>query len=79
MTDIIVVCPHCQEPLLIEKINCGIFRHGVMKTTGKHINPHSSKKTCTKLLKQDLIYGCGKPFQIIINNDLYKVISCEYI
>ena len=25
----IVVCPHCKESILIEKLNCGIFRHGV--------------------------------------------------
>ena len=25
----ILLCPHCQEYIIIEKINCGIFRHGV--------------------------------------------------
>lgn len=79
MTDVIVVCPHCKEQLLIEKINCGIFRHGVIKKTGKHINPHASKKTCDKLVKKDLIYGCAKPFQIFLINNCYKVTICDYI
>jgi len=79
MTDIIVVCPHCKEQLIIEKINCGIFRHGVMKDSGNHINPHASKKTCDKLVKKDLVYGCAKPFQIIQKNMCYEVIICEYI
>jgi len=28
-----VICPHCNEPILIEKLNCCIFRHGIMKDT----------------------------------------------
>ena len=27
ITNIVVECPHCKEPVLIEKINCCIFRH----------------------------------------------------
>jgi hypothetical protein len=26
----VVICPHCNEPVIIEKINCAIFRHGVL-------------------------------------------------
>ena len=26
ITNIVVECPHCKEPVLIEKINCCIFR-----------------------------------------------------
>ena len=26
-----VVCPHCDEPVLISKLKCGIFRHGVIQ------------------------------------------------
>lgn len=25
MTDIIVICPHCQQYVFIQKLNCGIF------------------------------------------------------
>ena len=27
----ILKCPHCNEYILIEKINCAIFRHGTLK------------------------------------------------
>lgn len=30
----IFVCPNCNEQVIIEKINCGIFRHAIMKKTG---------------------------------------------
>ena len=63
----IIICPHCEEPIVIEKINCGIFRHGVYKATGKQIGPHSSKEKCDSLKEKDLIYGCGKPFQIVLH------------
>lgn len=41
-----IKCPHCGEPVLIEKVNCGIFRHGVYKKTGKQINSHLEKAKC---------------------------------
>lgn len=73
---ITIICPNCNELVLIEKINCGIFRHGVYKKTGKQINQHLQKDTCEKLITKDLIYGCGKPFRIINNNE---VVKCDYI
>jgi hypothetical protein len=75
---IIVICPHCKVPIIIEKINCGIFRHGEFKN-GKHMDPHLPKEACEKLVKNDLIYGCGKPFQIITKEQEYETIICEYI
>ena len=42
-TDVVVECPHCFTPVLIEKINCGVFRHGTLKSNRKQINPHSVK------------------------------------
>jgi hypothetical protein len=44
--DIIVNCPHCNNSVFIEKINCGIFRHGVWKKNRKQIDPHCPKKLC---------------------------------
>ena len=61
---IIVICPHCKDHIIIEKINCGIFRHGEFKN-GKQIDPHLSKEMCDNLIKNKSIYGCGKPFKII--------------
>ena len=80
----IVTCPHCHEYIIIEQLNCGIFRHGVVKTTGKPIHPHASKQACNQYLKKGLIYGCGKPFQIVMNSrdnslNTMEITVCDYI
>jgi hypothetical protein len=77
--DIIVICPHCNDNDLIEKLNCKIFRHGILKTTNIQMDPHSSKELCDNLIKNDLIFGCGKPFKIIQNNNDFIAIVCDYI
>ena len=80
MTTHIISCPHCNESIIIMKINCGIFRHGIMKKTGKQINPHTNKQKCEQLIKDNLIYGCGKPFKITkVNDDKLTVEVCDYI
>lgn len=74
-------CPHCDQCILLLKseINCRIYRHGVFKNTMTQIDPHSSKELCEKYVKEDLIYGCGKPFYIeIIESDIILYI-CDYI
>ena len=78
---IILQCPHCELQIVIYKneINCGIFRHGVMKDSEMQIGPHSSKVECEKLVAGNLIYGCGKPFRIIKSNNEYKAEICDYI
>jgi len=77
--NIIVSCPHCNSQILIEQLNCKIFRHGIFKSNNTQINPHSSKKDCDYYINNDLIYGCGRPFRIVeINNELETEI-CEYI
>ena len=42
---IIVNCPHCEEPILImlNELNCKIFRHGIYKHNHKQIDPHLPK------------------------------------
>lgn len=72
---LVVTCPHCKEPVIIKKINCGIFRHGAMKTTGKQLKPHLDKSACELLIKNGAIYGCGKPFRIIKG----EAIVCDYV
>lgn len=74
-----ITCPHCNNCILIYKkdINCGIFRHGIIKTTGQQIDPHASKDVCDYLIKNEKIYGCGKPFKLS-SKDTIAVI-CEYI
>jgi hypothetical protein len=76
---VIVTCPHCGEPIIIIQINCGIFRHGVLIKSGKQMDPHLNQIECEKLINKKLIYGCGKPFQIIKKSDIYETVVCDYI
>ena len=68
MSDLSTYCPHCYERVFIDEVNCGIFRHGLLVTTGKQIEPHLSKEICDYLVKEQLILGCGKPFQVFFDN-----------
>lgn len=49
-----------------------------MIKTGKQINSHANKKTCDNYIKKKLIYGCGKPYQIINVEGEYIAIICNY-
>jgi hypothetical protein len=77
--NLVVNCPHCSDPIIIEELNCCIFRHGILKETSVQIDPHSSEELCNYYVSQKKIYGCGKPFQIINVNGEYSVIKCGYI
>lgn len=86
----IIQCPHCQQYIIILELNCKIFRHGTYKTTGEQIPPHSSKEICDELIETNQIYGCGKPFQIVVlekenknekeeDKNLWIIEKCDYI
>jgi DNA-directed RNA polymerase subunit RPC12/RpoP len=75
----IITCPHCNEFVIIQEINCGIFRHGILKSTHMQMDPHSNKETCIYLKSNDLIYGCGKPFQLIKKDNAIEIVICDYI
>ena len=83
--NIVIECPHCKNLILIERLNCCIFRHGVFKSNGKQMDPHTEKELCQLYVKNDLIFGCGKPFQIIPNDhsknndDKFIAVICPYI
>jgi len=80
--EILVYCPHCNNLILIYKneINCAIFRHGIMKSDLKQIDPHLSKPECDRLSKEGLIIGCGKPFKLVMNKEEeYFAIKCDYV
>ena len=64
-------CPHCNIYIQVkhEHINCKIFRCGIYKNNFSQINPHMKKELCEKLIKNNLIYGCGKPFKLTIKKD----------
>ena len=74
---LIIKCPHCNQTIIIEEkdINCAIFRHGVYKSNFKGIDPHLCKEKCDQLIKENKIYGCGKPFKLENNNP----VICDYI
>jgi hypothetical protein len=77
--DFVVECPHCKIPVLIEKLNCAIFRHGSLKSDGQQIDPHASKELCGYYIEKNLINGCGKPFKVVKDDNNYVAIVCEYI
>ena len=77
----IITCPYsnCNICIEIVEINCAIFRCGIYKNDGKQINPHLSKEECETLKREDKIWGCGKPFQLINTNGIYQLAICDYI
>ena len=75
----VVMCPSCETPVLIEQMNCAIFRHGIFKQYATQIPPHSSQVDCDAFVKNGLIYGCGKPFTIVIVDGLPVAEHCGYI
>ncbi len=73
-----VSCPHCHGTVIIEEVNCAIFRHGTLKT-GEQVPPHSSKEECDNLVEKKEIYGCGRPFRIRQEGDTWIAEDCGYI
>ena len=75
------VCPHCQGSILVlhGELNCRIFRHGVYRATSEPIPPHSIKAECDRLVQENLIEGCGKPFRIVESPSGLVAGACEYI
>ncbi len=73
----IFICPHCGGGAQVfeKDVRCTIFRHGVYKSNGKPIPPHTPKRECVRLINGGEIYGCGKPFRF----DRKTVSICGYI
>ena len=78
MEYIITNCPHCEIKfqIYITEFNCRIFRCGVYISNLHQIPPHLDKTSCELLVKNNHIYGCGKPFMISPDN---HCIICDYI
>uniref|UniRef100_A0A6C0K3D0 Uncharacterized protein n=1 Tax=viral metagenome TaxID=1070528 RepID=A0A6C0K3D0_9ZZZZ len=83
---LVLSCPHCQEWMYIEKkdVNCAIFRHAVFRATMEPIPPHSSREECERLVSQNAVYGCAKPFRVVlsktpVHNDDFVAEICDYI
>lgn len=94
--DYVFICKHCEEPFVVSHVdfNCRILRHGVYKRDMKHIPPHASKEVCDALVRDGLIFGCGRPVQIVETStttttttttskdaptSAYDVVICDYI
>lgn len=81
-------CPHCKGCIEVHRneVNCHIFRHGYTYhlengtiVLDSQINPHASKEECDRLISENKIIGCGKPFRLTRKEDNYMVEICEYI
>lgn len=75
-------CPHCDRVIQVleNEIACCIFRCGVYSNNFEQINPHTDKKECDRLVSEDLIFGCGKPFKFFITLEEGKYVDkCDYI
>ena len=62
---LLVTCPHCNQFIIMEALNCGIFRCGIYKQNGEQIPPHLDRERCLELVRDHLIFGCGQPFRIV--------------
>jgi hypothetical protein len=76
---IYVICPTCKGTIQVNELNCCIFRHAVFRDTMEQIDPHASKELCDEYIQKGLIYGCGKPFKVILQNEKYTAEICDYI
>lgn len=80
-SSLIMTCPHCLEYVYVrrQELNCRIFRHGVYKQTFDPIHPHTPKSECERLVRENLIYGCGKPFEVVLDHQNQMIVqSCDY-
>lgn len=77
-----IQCPHCDGLVVcaLSELNCRIFRHGILKSTGQQINPHANREECLELVNQNQLYGCGGPFRVTgeVSGSLVAE-KCEYI
>jgi DNA-directed RNA polymerase subunit RPC12/RpoP len=76
-----LACPHCSGTIIVlhHELNCRIFRHGAFVSNGEPIPPHSSRAECDRLVAQNLIVGCGKPFRVVLQDGVETAIECDYI
>lgn len=73
--EIVLSCPHCHGGFIVERIQCGIFRHAILKSNGALVDPHASQAALEQLINQNLLLGCGKPFRYAGG----KPEICDYI
>lgn len=80
-----IACPHCGEMIEIIELNCCIFRHAVYKHNLEQMNPHAPREECERAYATGAIYGCGRPFRIVVTDvwqeggTRYVAEICDYI
>ncbi len=75
------ICPHCQGDIQVlrSETNCCIFRHGQFRKNGQQVPPHLSKEECDDLFEKEAVWGCCKPFRILIMDNKWVIDKCDYI
>jgi hypothetical protein len=82
MEEKILSCPNCGVGIIIESVNCGIFRCGAFKNGLQQIDPHAEKETVERLIANDEIWGCGQPFQLLtfpLDDVKTRLVKCGWI
>ncbi len=81
-----VTCPYCNGSIIIphNEVNCRIFRHGAYIADMQPVPPHAPKEECDRLVAENKIVGCGKPFRVedftdASGNRILIAIECDYI
>jgi len=78
--DLVVACPHCGSPVIVDELRCGIFRHGVFRDSGLQIDPHATRQQIDGWVERSMIYGCGRPFRVVSVEGRGMVAEvCDYI
>lgn len=77
----IVKCPHCGDLVIVQELNCKIFRHGIYRKTGEQMDPHSRKEICDRFFAEEKIWGCGKPFRVLFKETegVFVAEMCDYL
>jgi hypothetical protein len=61
----VLECPHCKDYIIIEKINCAIFRHGVFINNNEQINEYNYQKLLSIRLPKDRFWPYTNSFQLM--------------
>ncbi len=79
-------CPHAGCGVAIQvhrlQVHCAIFRCGVLRRSGRQIDPHLPREACEALARGGEIYGCGRPFRLVPlegGGAAHRVEVCDYI
>jgi hypothetical protein len=75
--NIFILCPHCQETIVIDPIACGTTIHGALLTSKGYIqlDPHSSRETCEQHITTPNFKGCGKRILIVESQSSDELIA----